>query len=260
MSKEHFWSDWMSELISHGSESKHIHKIVSADAKIGTNQKVDKSESRQGDVTTKKIRVVCRKCNNGWMSKIEMKAKPILTQLILGRDCCLTPEQSHTLALWIAMKVIVSEHSEGGTQVTPAKDRYEFYESGTIPGYFRIFIGNHSTNHSSGFIRQSYMLSANGYSIKPKLKGLQRNAEVISFYCGKLLVYICAYRVDGLNLDTLFDDSVFNMIYPVGTNNIAMPISPLTERQVSDVVYALQSYVESDQVKYGGPIKGYIKQ
>lgn len=259
MSKEHFWSTWMHELLCRDGKGEHIHKIVSADSKINTNQKIEKNLQRQGDVTTKKIRVVCKTCNNGWMSEIETQAKPILTKLISGCDCCLTPEQSHALAIWIAMKVIVSEHSEGGTQVTPAKDRCDFYKNKTIPEYFRIFIGNHSTNHSAGFMRQSYLLSAKGY-MEPQLKGLQRNTEVVSFYCGKLFVYICACRVKGLDIDNLFDGSVLNMIYPLGAANITMPISTLTEKQVNDIVYALKDFVDSDKVRYGGPINDHLLQ
>jgi len=39
---------------------------------------------RRGHREKKKLRVVCEKCNNGWMSEIENDSKPILTPFLNG--------------------------------------------------------------------------------------------------------------------------------------------------------------------------------
>ena len=103
MSKEHFWSSWMGDLIQGDKDGYHTHKIITSDAKLGTNESIVDNE-RQGDVTTKKIRVVCCKCNNGWMSQLESQAKPILEKLISGSEIKICPEKRLILSSWIAMK------------------------------------------------------------------------------------------------------------------------------------------------------------
>jgi hypothetical protein len=79
MSKEHFWSQWMKEFLSSGTDLTHIHEIYTSEAK---NQVKTFHSTKQGDVITKKIRVVCRKCNSGWMGSLQEKVKPILIKLI----------------------------------------------------------------------------------------------------------------------------------------------------------------------------------
>ena len=41
-----------------------------------------KIRNTPGNAWTKKIRVVCGTCNNGWMSRLETAAAPLLTPLI----------------------------------------------------------------------------------------------------------------------------------------------------------------------------------
>jgi hypothetical protein len=109
MSKKHFWPAWASALI--GSDG--VNRI---EAKYTVNfpsfrpQNVSTQE-RPGPTKTKKLRVVCKNCNNEWMSGIEERAKPILTPLILGTQATLNYAEQTVVAAWIALKVIIGDHS-----------------------------------------------------------------------------------------------------------------------------------------------------
>jgi hypothetical protein len=58
-------------------------------------------------------RTVCRDCNNGWMSRLEQDATPILTALIgavnAGSDVTLDPSQAKVLARWATKTAWTSE-------------------------------------------------------------------------------------------------------------------------------------------------------
>lgn len=49
----------------------------------------------------------CETCNTGWMSEAENVAKPLLIDLMLGKDVLLTKRMQRTLSRWIALKTLV---------------------------------------------------------------------------------------------------------------------------------------------------------
>jgi hypothetical protein len=57
-------------------------------------------------------------CNNGWMRRLEEKAKPVLTSLILGKEIRISETQKKQIAAWIALKCMVSEYFYAGSVTT----------------------------------------------------------------------------------------------------------------------------------------------
>lgn len=55
------------------------------------------------------VRAVCEHCNNGWMSQLENRAKPILQPLLEGRRCGLDIADQTTIALWTLKTAMVLE-------------------------------------------------------------------------------------------------------------------------------------------------------
>jgi hypothetical protein len=53
--------------------------------------------ARRPDVT---VRDVCKPCNEGWMSALEVKMKALITDLVLGERVSLSQAQQVDLALW----------------------------------------------------------------------------------------------------------------------------------------------------------------
>ena len=75
-SAEHLWSKWILEELK-PAEPIHVRfgRTISAP--------VDNPEVR--------IKCVCQKCNNGWMSDIENDNKPHMLAMLHGRQTLLTP-------------------------------------------------------------------------------------------------------------------------------------------------------------------------
>lgn len=106
LSLEHITSAWMNELFL--GENKHTRA-----------HKGKKTQWTTTDGVNWKARVVCKECNNGWMSDLESKhAKPVLTPLITGEvlGIPITQQEARSIALWIfKTAVIIDEASHRKT-------------------------------------------------------------------------------------------------------------------------------------------------
>lgn len=181
----------------------------------------DYLSTRQGSSSTKKIRAVCASCNNGWMNRLEGHVRPILLPLIEGRGAWLDVAQQATLARWIAMKTMVSEHAHLNDDVTPLADRIALRESGTVPSYYRVQIAKHDDwTWASSFYRHSATLSRGP---TPETGGTRKNIQVVSFGIGALFVNVLASRA--IDPDELFvhDASLFPRIFPEQTEVLDWP-------------------------------------
>ncbi len=251
VSKEHFWPSWMGSMLSEGRNGSHIHKIQSAEGKA--EFRTVKLKKLPGDITTKKIRAVCAKCNNGWMSTIEKRIKPLMLR-ILGNECfSLSTIDQELLAQWITLKVIVAEHSEGGTNVTPVDDRKIFMERRIIPEYFSIYIGRCEDLLHAGFMRYSGTMAFSQEGPKPLLQGLSRNMQSISFACKSLVVQVFSARIEDFWVDSYCNLSPLLKIHPNPSMEIKWPLNHTSQTELNRIFFSLQRFVESDNVVYAGP-------
>jgi hypothetical protein len=101
--------------------------------------------TRQGSTFTKKIRVVCQSCNNGWMSRLENATKPILLKLVQGEPTVLDREQQTLLAQWIALKVKITEWNRPLEAFIPKEDRRAFMDNRIIPPYLEMWVITHDS-------------------------------------------------------------------------------------------------------------------
>lgn len=97
---------------------------------------------RPGHTVTKKLRVVCRSCNSGWMGQIEEAAKPILTPLILGQTSVLDVIAQNRIATWAALKVLTLEHNDKEKVIAPDELREKFMTGRVAPQGMKVWIGN----------------------------------------------------------------------------------------------------------------------
>lgn len=91
------------------------------------------------DVTSRRV---CKPCNNGWMSDLEVAANPILRRLIAG-ERTLTADESCTVLRWLAKTAVVSHFAEPDSDNPPAvaqPDRTTILE-GRIPAGWRFLLG-----------------------------------------------------------------------------------------------------------------------
>ncbi len=78
----------------------------------------------QGHSGSKKVGVVCRDCNAGWLSKqVEIPAKPILVPLIAGRSGTLNVIMQRIIATWAVKTIMTAEHVNKGKSVVRQIER-----------------------------------------------------------------------------------------------------------------------------------------
>ena len=248
ISKEHFWPDWLGLYLPKRDGDRHISEIHAAEGKAP--KQLQNRTERQGSVITKKIRVVCRECNNGWMSALEEKVKPILIGLLKEHVGKLDKEQISDLSLWVTVKTIVGEHAEGDIVLTPSTDRHQVYKEGVIPDYFRIFAGIHSSDTNAGYVRHSTTISRTMDGPKPPLSPeVQRNIQSVSFLVGPLVLHVIAARVADFSIDETFSFRDLVRLWPPSLEQIDLfSLRPLDDTGLSTIASQLDRLISLPNV------------
>jgi hypothetical protein len=191
------------------------------------------------------------------MSQLEAATKAIALPLIPGETSTLDADQLLTLAEWITMKVIVSEHDEPRMAVTPDHDRLVFKETRGIPRYFRIHIGHNESGWRVGFLRRTMTLSRTPAPIPP-LGPLTRNVQTVTFIIGALLVYVSACRTDGFDLDDIVVHQDWGYrLWPKEDRDVAWPPArALSKRDLSVLANTLDHVVNQPNYRWAGYLPG----
>jgi len=132
LSKEHVWPDWTRKVLTENPSPAH-HEWHNTFSNKGKVVKESGMRTRQGSTFTKKLRVVCKTCNNGWMSRLENDTKPILLKLVQAEPTLLGRKQQTLVAQWIALKVMITEWNRPLEAFIPKEDRRAFMDNLTIP-------------------------------------------------------------------------------------------------------------------------------
>lgn len=157
MSREHIWSEWTYQFVPKTPNGTHVK--FAADTFPHNPRLVESYNSKtyQGDVNTIKLNVVCEtKCNTGWMSKLEERAKPILIPLLLGEPTVLTKDRQTVLAAWSAMKLMVCEHHEVTNVTSTQEHRTYLMETQRAPDFWGIWIGHHGGKGLANIFQSPY--------------------------------------------------------------------------------------------------------
>ena len=77
-----------------------------------------------------KAKAVCRACNEGWMSRLEVSARPHLEPLMRGTEATLDDEARHQIALWGLKTALTTDLAkEAGHRSAPDSDFTALYEA-----------------------------------------------------------------------------------------------------------------------------------
>jgi hypothetical protein len=124
-SREHIFPDWINELIVVDEADAHQFLVVRGEL---TSQR----SYRAKKVASQTARVVCRTCNNGWMSMVEGEAKPALWPLMIDWKTTLTSAQQLIIARWAIKTAMVAESVQYGENSFTQEER-ELIRDGHIP-------------------------------------------------------------------------------------------------------------------------------
>ena len=85
----------------------------------------------QGRPFTATVRVVCASCNNGWMSRLESEAAPVLAPLMRNEPRRLGPVEQHLVATWavktmLMLRLIAGDDDDGELGAEPYEHMTRF--------------------------------------------------------------------------------------------------------------------------------------
>jgi hypothetical protein len=155
-SGEHLWSEWMHPLLGEEVDAYRVdEKGVIREAgnayQIGT-----RVNHRRGErLISLAPKVVCKKCNETWMSTLEQEARPILEPLLRGESHKLTTDAQAMLTRWLTLKLMVLDAHVA--QTFTAGERQAFFDGRETPDNLTLLIFDpgrplHAQYRASAFV------------------------------------------------------------------------------------------------------------
>jgi hypothetical protein len=132
MSAEDAWPKWLNTLI----DSQQPRKTTTY---IGTTDGFSKQLDGLGGVLPRKTNEVCRTCNNGWMSELEARVKPILAPLVEGKRITLSADEQQLLAVWAIKTALTTQRTIPNESVWPPSYVYDAIREQRPPTGYRVY-------------------------------------------------------------------------------------------------------------------------
>src|SRR6476620_8475983 len=103
LSKEHVWSKWTHPYIGGLPKRDHYRAVIRSSRGTPKTRRTQSTKDYTDSVSKIRLRVVCeRRCNNGWMGKLDAAAQPLLKPLVTGHPVALGRDNQRIIATWIA--------------------------------------------------------------------------------------------------------------------------------------------------------------
>jgi hypothetical protein len=189
MTKEHFYGEWLKKIVSPGRSKRTVH-IVSTETENGVVLGKGKLH-RPGPPYASQLRVVCEECNNGWLSKIQEIAKPLLIPLIRGDTSRMTADCLLPLAAYATMVTMTIQFADPQTLVHTSEQRLAFMNSKKPPNNWLIFCGMCPNPRIAGawWHRAGHAKDNADSNEASSALGLKNNAHTTIFFLGNLFFY-----------------------------------------------------------------------
>jgi hypothetical protein len=179
-----------------------------------------------------KAKVVCKPCNESWMSAVEANhAKPAMSDLILGKPVAeITTAQAHSISLFAFKTAVIAN------QMVPEdecffdiSERYAFRESLSIPPKVGMWLVGLPPENAGSF-RSVCIYFPN--KIAPKL-----TLNVCSFYVGQFGFQVVSVKsLTVTQIESLpTPDNLTVLFYPTIKRGISWPRNTLLRREDFDL-------------------------
>lgn len=199
-SPEHMWPKWMAPYFDRTSHDLSVETWT----RIGFREHEEPGQRiRYGHPTTRTLKVVCKPCNNMWMSRMETAAKPHLKPMLLGTPVMLCADAQLALTQWITLKMMVWEHVDTTTAVFTRNQTLAFGKERAIPANLQIWVlcakdggyANISRSFTALFPRELFHTR----EITEAMKNTA-NTQTVLFGIGKLLIFFVHSHLPDLEL------------------------------------------------------------
>jgi hypothetical protein len=237
VTKEHVWADWLDRYLPSGEVN---HERFSGT--IYRTHTVSEVRKHSGSSQSGRVRVVCRECNNGWMSRLQSDVKPILVPLLKGERISLHKKAQATLAVWIAMFAVVAEHQSKTPRkvaITAAHRRY-LMDNRTVPSDWKIWIGYYeSKSWPRVYVHNTLPVSSESTIVHHTEDGFPLpNTQTTTFVIGTLYVHVLSTALRGaINRQRIKLPGVVQL-WPFKASPIGWPRSSLADDEAEGVAMA----------------------
>jgi hypothetical protein len=252
MTSEHIWGEWIQEHVPRTS-NKHSFADVFV-AKPGEDEPTA-VRIRAGDPINSQVSVVCGECNNGWMSRLQERAKPFLIPLFAGIPEILTDASQRAIAAWASMATMTGEHITRNPQriTVPQADRDCLMRNGTAPlGTWRIWIGRCSSEwEGQQWVRiTAPILDAANLEKAVAADERRPNTQTTAFKIGKLYVATmnCPFPEITQGWDWRTAPRALNrlqQVWPIARHIVAWPNADMTGKDAKVFATAWKAYSDS---------------
>jgi hypothetical protein len=149
MTDEHVWGRWLKPYLRNTPNKFQTHNAMLARA--GPDKKW--IDLRAGILLQSSVPVVCKDCNNRWLSEIQSRARHTVPQLIEGKPVVLNEEMQRNIASWAAMSTMTGEFISRRPETVAVHqvDRSLFKDICVPPPGWRVWIGHYAPNAGSSY-------------------------------------------------------------------------------------------------------------
>lgn len=167
---------------------------------------------------------VCQTCNNGWMSNLEVEAKPVLASSINDLALSLSPADQTTLSRWSMKTAMVFETISGKNCYSP-DEQQELRSSGALPVETFVWLGRYA---------QSNILCSEGRHLHENTSNKPtpfREGYVTTLLIRRLVIQVLILRrkpefqeiLAKLHIKAGPWDKNLIQIWPIGNRNLRWP-------------------------------------
>lgn len=140
LTSEHVWGEWIKDYVGltmnkHGAAHVFVPRPGEPDPPA--------ISQKAGDPIMTQVENVCEKCNTGFLSQLQNRAKPFLLPLFEGVSSRLDDGAQSIIASWVAMATMTSAYTIRGHErmAISQSDRNWLRATLTAPKNWRIWIG-----------------------------------------------------------------------------------------------------------------------
>jgi hypothetical protein len=227
-------ADWLRELFPRSPGDIRLEQgVVWAEGMPSGIWTLPTRRLRQGHVGSRKIRVVCKKCNETWIGAIDEAVKPILVPLIRGEMTELTPSNKQTLATWATKVTMVAEFSNPRLRAISADQLEWFWLNRRPPRGWNVWIAAY------GGLKWRFSIYHHVVKFPSPKRSEERagyNTQSTTIGLGYVLIHIISSNIEELSFE-LNDDSVSDLrtIWP--TREAVLQWTPVRLLSDADVNY-----------------------
>jgi len=197
-------------------------------------------DRRHGHTTTTKLRVVCKHCNERWMSQMEVAARPFIEPMLLGRPVTLRGSQIETVAAWITLKMMIYDGQDQREAVFTREETLRFKVDRQIPDFVRILVYKAKEPELRAYIARAF---ANVSNVLDSM-AVKSNIQATVFVVGRLVVLFVANRVPTINFNEPSQFQAKRLWAPRNATVVWPPIRLINEDEVAKLALALRRFVQ----------------